>query len=98
MHRRRQEPRHVSGAARCLHCRSMKAVVLCTLALAALALAVVSLAAAPNTAVSSAVHGAHNPSSSFAPQGRPGPKVYGLPIQKTILHRRKPAKRTTPAP
>ena len=66
----------------------MKAVVLCTLA----------LAAAPNSAVSSAVHGAHNPSSSFAPQGRPGPKVYGLPIQKTILHKRKPTKRTTPAP
>ena len=70
----------------------MKAAVLCTLALAALALAFAALAAAPTTAVSSAVRGAHAKADSFAPQGRPGPKVYGEPIQKPIFHTRKSKK------
>jgi len=70
----------------------MKAAALCTLALAALALAFAALAAAPMTAVSSAVQGAHAKASSFAPQGRPGAKVYGEPIQKPIFHKRKSKK------
>jgi len=76
----------------------MKAAVLCTLALAALALAFAALAAAPNTPVSKAVHGAHGPASSFAPQGKPGPKVYGQPIQQPILHKRKPKAKKPPQP
>jgi len=75
----------------------MKAAVRCTLPLAALALAFAALAAAPTTPVSRAVQGAHAKSNSFAPQGRPGPKVYGEPIQKPILHKRKSKKHPRPS-
>jgi hypothetical protein len=80
----------------------MKAM-LCALALAALSVlaaaaprisAGTASCAAPNTPVSNAVKGAHLKASSFAPQGHPGPKVYGQPIQPPILHHRKPHKRT----
>jgi hypothetical protein len=37
------------------------------------------------TPVSSAVKGAHAKASSYAPQGQPGRKVYGEPIEKPIL-------------
>ena len=40
------------------------------------------------TTVSSAVRGAHAKANSFAPQGHPGRKVYGEPIQKPILKSR----------
>jgi hypothetical protein len=53
------------------------------------------------TPVSSAVKGAHANASSFAPQTRPGPKVYGEPIQKPILKRRskpKPQLKSTALP
>jgi hypothetical protein len=53
--------------------------------------------AAPNTPVSKAVKGAHGKASSFAPQGHPGPKVYGQPIQPPLLHHRKPHKSALPA-
>ena len=74
---------------------------LCALALAALLLpaareaaaqACISSCAEHVTVVSSAVRGAHAKASSFAPQGQPGRKVYGQPIQPPILHKRKPRK------
>jgi len=74
---------------------------LCALALAALLLPAARPAAAQAcinscaehvTPVSTAVKGAHAKASSFAPQGHPGRKVYGEPIQAQILHKRKPHK------
>lgn len=82
----------------------MKAM-LCALALAALIVLIAAApqrgagasCAAPNTPVSNAVKGAHVKASSFAPQGHPGSKVYGQPIQPPILHHRKPHKSTAPS-
>jgi hypothetical protein len=83
---------------------------LCALALAALLLPAARPAAAQAcidkcaehvTTVSSAVKGAHAKASSFAPQGQPGRKVYGEPIQKPILKSRpkpKPHLASTPLP
>jgi len=76
------------------------------LALAALAVLAPGLAAAQSrtascaehvTPVSSAVKGAHANANSFAPQGKPGPKVYGQPIQQPIFHKRKSRKPKPPA-
>jgi hypothetical protein len=53
------------------------------------------------TPVSSAVAGAHVKANSFAPQGHPGRKSYGEPIQKPILKSRpkpKPHLVSTPLP
>jgi hypothetical protein len=81
---------------------------LCALALAALlfpaarpaaAQACIDKCAEHVTAVSSAVNGAHARASSLAPQGQPGRKVYGEPIQQPILKRRskpKPQLNNTP--
>jgi hypothetical protein len=83
---------------------------LCSLALAALLLPAARPAAAQAcidkcaehvTAVSSAVTGAHAKANSFAPQGHPGHKVYGAPIQNPILKSRpkpKPHLVSTPLP
>jgi hypothetical protein len=71
---------------------------LCVLTLAALSLFAAARPAAAQscidkcaehvTAVSSAVNGAHARAISLAPQGQPGRKVYGEPIQKPILRSR----------
>jgi hypothetical protein len=83
---------------------------LCALALAALLLPVARPAGAQAcidkcaqhvTPVSRAVAGAHANANSFAPQGQPGRKVYGEPIQKPILKSRpkpKPHLVSTPLP
>lgn len=83
---------------------------LCALALAALlspatrpaaAQACIDKCAQHVTPVSRAVTGAHAKASSFAPQGHPGSKVYGEPIQKPILKshpKPKPHLVSTPLP
>jgi hypothetical protein len=83
---------------------------LCSLALAALlspaphpaaAQACIDKCAQHVTAVSRAVTGAHVKASSFAPQGAPGRKAYGAPIQQPILKSRpkpKPHLVSTPLP
>ena len=84
----------------------MKAIMRCAAALAVLIVATVpaapvrlSACSEHNTPVSTAVKGAHAKASSFAPQGHPGSKVYGQPIQPPILHRRKPQQSaSTPKP
>ena len=83
---------------------------LCALALAAFLLpgarpaaaqACIDKCAEHVTPVSSAVRGAHVKANSFAPQGQPGRKVYGEPIQQPILKshpKPKPHLKATPLP
>jgi len=73
-------------------CALALGVLLVSCAGEAAAQACISSCAEHVTVVSSAVRGAHAKASSFAPQGQPGRKVYGQPIQPQILHKRKPRK------